>query len=116
MNTEQKQEVQVHIRWMLRRDLPEILEIEEESFEFPWLEKDFSRCLRQRNCIGIVAVVGSNNLNNERVVGFMVYQLFQKTTCVLDFAVHFKWRRRGIGSQMIAKLIEKSSIQQRQKI
>ena len=41
-------EIAVHIRWMIRRDMPEVLQIEAASFEFPWLEDDFIRCLRQR--------------------------------------------------------------------
>jgi len=52
MSLDGKQELKVHIRWMIRRDMPEILEIERQSFEFPWCEEDFVRCLRQRNCIG----------------------------------------------------------------
>ena len=48
MQTDQQEEVRVHIRWMIRRDMPEILAIEDESFEFPWIEGDFIRCLRQR--------------------------------------------------------------------
>ncbi|MEM1305855.1 MAG: ribosomal-protein-alanine N-acetyltransferase RimI, partial [Planctomycetota bacterium] len=50
--------LRVHIRWMIRRDMQEVLGIEQESFEFPWLEEDFIRCLRQRNCIGMVAEQG----------------------------------------------------------
>ena len=50
-----KQQLSVHIRWMIRRDMSDVLEIENNSFEFPWFEEDFIRCLRQRNCIGMVA-------------------------------------------------------------
>ena len=39
MSSGQKQEVRVHIRWMIRRDMPEVLAIEEDSFEFPWSEE-----------------------------------------------------------------------------
>ena len=53
-----KQHLRVHIRWMIRRDMPEVLDIERDSFEFPWSEEDFMRCLRQRNCIGMVAERG----------------------------------------------------------
>ena len=45
----------VQIRWMIRRDMPEVLDIERLSFEFAWTEEDFLCCLRQRNCIGMVA-------------------------------------------------------------
>lgn len=110
MSFDQKQEVRVHIRWMIRRDMPEVLDIEDESFEFPWLEEDFIRCLRQRNCIGMVAE------HDDRVVGFMVYELNKTRLHILNFAVAVDYRRRGVGSQMAAKLIGKLSAQRRTRV
>jgi [ribosomal protein S18]-alanine N-acetyltransferase len=110
MHSDQKQEVRVHIRWMIRRDMPEVLAIEGQSFEFPWLEEDFIRCLRQRNCIGMVAE------DDDRVVGFMIYELQKARIHVLNFAVAGDFQRRGVGSQMIAKLIAKLSSQRRTRI
>lgn len=110
MQSEQKQEVRVHIRWMIRRDMPEVLEVEAQSFEFPWLEEDFIRCLRQRNCIGMVAE------HDDRVVGFMIYELHKTRIHVLNFAVADDYHRRGVGSQMVAKLIAKLSPQRRNRI
>jgi len=107
MTTASKQEVRVHIRWMIRRDMPEVLAIEQESFEFPWLDEDFINCLRQRNCIGMVAE------HEDRVVGFMIYELHKTRIHVLNFAVAGGYRRRGVGSQMVAKLIGKLSVQRR---
>ena len=72
MHSDQKQEVRVHIRWMIRRDMPDVLEIERQDFEFPWIDEDFIRCLRQRNCIGMVAE------HEDHVVGFMIYELHQE--------------------------------------
>jgi ribosomal-protein-alanine N-acetyltransferase len=100
----------VHIRWMIRRDMPSVLAIERNCFEFPWLEEDFIRCLRQRNCIGMVAEAG------ERIVGFMVYELHKHRLHILNFAVHEELRRRGIGSQMAKKLITKLSQDRRSRI
>src|SRR3990172_3156661 len=110
MSSDQKQEVRVHIRWMIRRDMPEVLAIEAASFEFPWLEEDFVRCLRQRNCIGMVAE------HDDRVVGFMIYELNKNRIEVLNFATSVEHRRRGVGSQMTAKLIGKLSAQRRNRI
>jgi len=107
---DQRQEVRVHIRWMIRRDMPEVLDIEQEGFEFPWLEEDFIRCLRQRNCIGMVAEY------EDRVVGFMIYELHKSRIHILNFAVADDYRRRGVGSQMVAKLIAKLSSQRRNRI
>ena len=92
-----KAQVRVHIRWMIRRDMPEVLAIEHASFEFPWCEEEFLRVLRQRNCIGMVAEHG------ERVVGFMIYELHKNRLHVLDFAVHPEFRRQGVGRQMVAQ-------------
>lgn len=110
MNSKTDFDISVHIRWMIRRDMPEVLAIEESSFEFPWSEEDFIRCLRQRNCIGMVAEC------DERVVGFMIYELHKNQLHVLNFAVRPDSRRRGIGSQMINKLVGKLSQQRRNRI
>jgi ribosomal-protein-alanine N-acetyltransferase len=109
-HAEPKSQVRVHIRWMIRRDMAEVLDIERSSFEFPWFEEDFIRCLRQRNCIGMVAEHG------ERVVGFMIYELHKTRLHILNFAVAADFRRRGIGQQMIEKLVGKLSSQRRTRI
>ena len=103
-------EMNVHIRWMIRRDMPEVLDIEQASFEFPWSEEDFIRCLRQRNCIGMVAEY------DERVVGFMIYELHKDQLHVLNFSVRPDVRRRAVGNQMVNKLVGKLSQQRRNKI
>jgi len=100
----------VHIRWMLRRDLPEVLWIESAAFEFPWSKADFIRCLRHRNCIGIVAEDGN------QVVGFMVYALQRTRIHFLNFAVHPAFRRLGVGRQMVAHRKAKLSEQRRTRI
>lgn len=110
MATVGKDAICVHIRWMIRRDMPEVLGIERQSFEFPWSEDEFVRCLRQRNCIGMVAE------HDERIVGFMIYELHKSRLHVLNFAVRAEFRRRGVGSQMIRKLAGKLSQQRRNRI
>jgi [ribosomal protein S18]-alanine N-acetyltransferase len=103
-------QVRVHIRWMIRRDMPEVLAIEHASFDFPWCEEEFLRVLRQRNCIGMVAELG------EQVVGFMIYELHKNKLLVLDLATHPDFRRQGVGQQMVAKLVGKLSSHRRTKI
>lgn len=110
MNPQPQQNVRLHIRWMIRRDMPEVLDIESRSFEFPWSEDDFIRCLRQRNCIGMVAEY------DQSVVGFMIYELHKTRLHILNFAVHQDYRRMSFGTQMVQKLIGKLSSQRRTKI
>lgn len=102
--------VPVHIRWMIRRDMPEVLAIEDGVFEFPWDEDAFIRCLRQRNCIGMVAE------HDDLVAGFMVYELHKSRLHVLNFAVHPAYQRKGVASQMVRKLVSKLSPDRRSRI
>ena len=95
------------IRWMIRGDMKRVCAIEYEAFEFPWLEEDFQKCLRQRNCIGMVAESGG------RILGYMVYELHKTRLEILDFAVGAEFRGQGIGRQLMDKLKTKLSQQRR---
>jgi ribosomal-protein-alanine N-acetyltransferase len=95
---------------MIRRDMPAVLGIENKSFEFSWNEEDFIRCLRQRNCIGMVAE------ENDKVVGFMIYELHKTRLHILNFAVADESRRNGVGLAMVSKLLGKLSHERRNRI
>lgn len=97
----------VHLRWMIQRDYPAVLQTEQESFEFPWSEQDFARYQRQRNCIGMVAELG------DKVVGYMLYELGKAKLRLLNFAVHPCFRRAGVGAQMVSALVGKLSSHRR---
>ncbi len=105
-----RSQARVHIRWMIRRDMPEVLNIEHASYEHPWNEEEFLRVLRQRNCIGMVAEHG------EHVVGFMIYELHKTRLQIVNFAVSPDSRRLGVGNQMVAKLVGKLSSHRRTRI
>lgn len=61
--------------------MEQVLQIENESFDFAWSEEVFIRQLRQRNCIGMV-----NEIDN-RVAGFMVYELYENRMHLVNFCV-----------------------------
>jgi ribosomal-protein-alanine N-acetyltransferase len=107
---QQEERLRIHIRWMIRRDMREVLGLEQEAFEFPWSDEDFTRCLRQRNCIGMVAESG------ESVVAFMIYELHRSRLHVLNFAVARSHRRLGIGTRMMEKLVGKLTPERRSRI
>jgi ribosomal-protein-alanine N-acetyltransferase len=110
MTTVGKEAFCVNIRWFIRRDMPEVMAIERQGFEFPWSEEDFLRSLRQRNTIGMIAE------HDERIVGFMIYELHKSRLHVLNFAVRAEFRRRGVGTQMLRRLTAKLSQQRRDRI
>ncbi len=103
----------VSIRWMIRRDFPQVLEIEWDSFDVAWCEEDFIKCLRQRNCIGMVAELAANP---REIVGFMIYELHKSRLEVLNFAVAREYRRQAVGRQMVERLQCKLSPQRRREI
>lgn len=108
-------EQRVHIRWMIRRDMAEVLAIENLCFEYPWSEKHFIEdVLRRRDVIGMVAEHGHGE--SMQVSGFVVYALAKKYLEVLNFAVHPELQRRGVGRQMIDKLKSKLSPQRRTRL
>ena len=105
-----EQELKIQIRWLIRRDMHDVLTIERASFDHPWTEEDFLCCLRQRNCIGMVAE------HDHRIVGFMIYELHKSKLRVLNFATIPDMRRQGVGAQMIRRLVDKLSQQRRSEI
>lgn len=100
-------ETEIPIRWLIRCDMVDVLRIESASFDNPWIEDDFLNVLRQRNCIGMVAELAG------RVVGFMIYELHKGNLEILDFAVDPRYRRQGVGRQMVDRLKAKLSQQGR---
>lgn len=100
----------VHTRWLIRRDMPEVMAIEFDGFEYPWTEREFLVTLKNRNCIGMVAE------SCERVVGFMIYELHRPRLHLISLAVAGDVRRRGVGRQLIEKLQAKLPRGDRQRI
>jgi len=91
-------EIRVHIRWIVRRDMPSVLRIERFNRE-KWTEKEFVENLKESNCYGIVAEY------QEKVVGFVVYTLEKEFIHTLNFGVHPSYRSKGVGSQLLARLL-----------
>lgn len=98
------------IHWMTRGHLESVVDIEAKSFPLPWSEDDFIRCVRQRNCIGMVYE------QQDKILGFMIYELHKNRLHILNFAVHPDHRRQGVGRRMVEKLIRKLTLQNRSRI
>jgi [ribosomal protein S18]-alanine N-acetyltransferase len=79
----------------------QVLEIERLTSKFPITEKEFLHILSDRDTLGIVA------LKADIVIGYMVYRIFDRSILLLCLAVHPKWQRQGVGSQLINKLSQK---------
>ena len=104
------------IRWMIRRDMPMVLDIEQQCHEFPWTEEDFMNVLRERNCIGVVAEeteVLPDGKTVDKVIGFVIYDLRPDMLFLTNIAVHPKHQCQGVGTKMIDHLKHKLNVQRR---
>jgi len=102
--------LEVQIRWLIRRDMADVLRIEQSCFDQAWTEEEFLCCLRQRNCIGMVAEA------DHEILGFMIYELHKAKLRILNFAVSSSAQRQGVGTCMVQRLIDKLSQQRRKEI
>jgi [ribosomal protein S18]-alanine N-acetyltransferase len=106
------------IRWMIRRDLPEVLDIENRNsgrshnIKGIWAEEDFLAFLRQPNAIGMVATHTTGS-SEEHVCGFMLYQLFPDRIHIFNLVVDPALLREGVGTALIDRLKAKLSVYRR---
>ena len=100
----------IHIRWLIRRDMESVLAIEADSFEFPWPEEEFIKRLRQRNCIGMVAEW------DEEIAGYFLYEMHRTHYTLINFAVHPDMQMVGVGRRMMEKMQDKLSNERRSRM
>lgn len=101
----------VHLRWMIGRDMEQVLLLEKRSFDNPWTALEFGNMMRDNNSIGMVAVN-----EYDKVLGYMIYGLHKNRLHLMNFAVHPDHQRIGIGKQMIDKLKSKLHPDRRNRI
>lgn len=115
---ESKQKLNVHIRWMIRRDLNQVCTIENfcnfdsSCKDDPWCEEDFILALRQKNVIGMVAEADTM----VTISGFMLYELGKESLDLWNFNVNPLHKRQGVGAQMIQRLKDKLTHEGRSRI
>lgn len=91
----------IKIKWIDRKDINDIVNIENISSNSPWSKKDLITFFRQSTSIGYVATL------NEKVVGYILYQSRSKKIKILNVTVDPNCRRKKIGSSLVSYLISK---------
>lgn len=100
----------IHLRWMVQKDLSEVLRIDQSSQKSSWSADEFLRTLRRRNRVGMVAE------HQGQIVGYMVYELTKTRIGLLRLGTLASERWSGVGRRMVEKLIGKLSGQRRCRI
>lgn len=90
-----------NIRWVVKDDIKEIAEIENNCFSHPWNEKDFIECLSDKN--RICKVIEEEN----KVIGFMVYELKNKKFEILNIGIKPELQKKGYGKVLVSQLTDK---------
>ena len=85
------------LRWMLRRDEPEVLAIAAQT-PFRLDSEKLNGWMRRANCIGYVAE------HSERVIGFVIIQHTRRRYGILHLAVHAGFRQHGVAGALLEKL------------
>ncbi len=96
----------VIIRWMLNKDINEVLAIEQDVFEFPYSREELICLLREQYVLGMTVESAG------KVVGYFIYEILnrpQRHNEILSFAVARGAQRQGIGSRIIQRMIDKMS-------
>lgn len=91
----------VEFSWIVRGDLPQVLEIERASFAFPWNEAELLEALLERGCVGVVAAL------HRQVTGFVLYETHPRSIEIVNLAVAPPMRRKGVGRAIVDFLKEK---------
>jgi ribosomal-protein-alanine N-acetyltransferase len=95
----------VYIREMYPEDIPDVTEIERQSFTAPWSETSFRSELYSR--YSIVRIAEFNGI----VVGYICVRHMADECHLLNLAVHPDYRRRGIAKMLIDNVIQEMRIE-----
>lgn len=93
-----------YMRWMIRRDYPETMEIEYESYGDPWELSNVAQWIRDSTHIGMVLTL---NEPSDMVGGASFHEVHRDYIRVPKIIVDPALRRRGMGTIMLEKLKSK---------
>lgn len=99
------------IRPAEERDLPEVIQIEKDSFADPWSAESLLTSLGLERMRFLVAEcgLGSEQDGGPRLVGYVIALLLSDEAEVADLAVASSARRRGIGGQLLDYVTEEAA-------
>jgi hypothetical protein len=88
-----------HVRWLIRTDMPEMMELEESTQLLPAKEEWFLGMLRKRNCIGMCS-----EDREAKISGFMIYELHEWWLEILVFVARDDQAAHSLRAKLYAKI------------
>lgn len=80
-------------------DVPAIMDIERQSYIFPWTEGIFRDCLRVNYTCRVVEISAS-------IAGYGIMSIAAGEAHLLNLCVGEAWRCRGVGRRLLAHLLQ----------
>jgi ribosomal protein S18 acetylase RimI-like enzyme len=99
--------VPIWLRYLLEHDLEAVMRIERASSSYPRTQAELVAWLRPDTRVGLIA--GTQNC----VVGYIIYEQTFHRLDLLDFVVAPAYRGRGVGHQMMVKMLDRLDISRR---
>lgn len=98
-----RQEVEPRVRLMEDEDLPQVLDIEQRSYDFPWSEGIFRDCRRAGyGCLVQAA--------DERVLGYAILMPGPAEAHILNLCSDPRARRAGHARSLLLALLESAAL------
>lgn len=98
----------LHHRWMLRRDMDEVIAIDRSHVWERWGENDYLAILGRRDCIGVVTEEECG-----RIASVMIQRITKRAYTIEKICVRQDLLRIGIAASMVGKLTSRLKPQSR---
>ena len=102
-------DLDIEITKMLEVDLPSVVGIERNSYDYPWNENIFRDCLLS----GYTCVVAKKS---DLIVGYAILSSALNEAHILNFCIDKGYRNLGFGHQLLDYLINQSKVNGTEKI
>jgi ribosomal protein S18 acetylase RimI-like enzyme len=98
----------IHIRWMIDHDLPDVENIDRRAADYAMTGDEIAEWRKQhRSGYGLTAE------RDVEIVGFALVRLRSGFVELSRLSVHPAWQRRGVATQLLAKIRSKLGIHRR---
>ena len=99
------QKLQIELMPLTEADVPEVFEIEKDTFTLPWSLRLFYDEFKHPGRAFYLAAKTGTSGNGKKTAGYAGFWLIDKEVNIVNLAVHKDFRRQKIGERLLAGLL-----------
>ena len=103
-----KERIDIDVVEMVEDNMNEVLEIERSSFSSPWSKETFLIELKGNEFSRIILAKAKDKRIYGGILGYCSYWIVSDEIHITNIAIHNRYRRRGIGEQLLRFLIKEA--------